>query len=759
MGGSRFSVWLNAVILAFFLAALGATGSSDDDTNYLSSDDGVNQYATDIGWEGVLEFIRGGGNDGGPVEGGRADNRASRREEVSAHHQPHEPAAPPRPVYVSLPEYGDMEGRRESSVDVFRAVPFAAPPVGSLRFAPPEPPSRWHPAKLDASFPGPDCWQPVDPVVNPLAKRENMSEDCLYLNVYAPAGSAARSRQGTRNLLPVMVWFHGGGFQQGGANRPEFDGRRLAEQDVIVVTVNYRLGALGFLVSSGDGLFGNFGLMDQRAALDWVHSNVQYFGGDPGDVTLFGESAGAVMIGLHLTMEGAGTLFHKAIMQSNPMGYAFRSVVVANFLGEALKHAVDCRDVACLRAERVEEILRAQSGLMGVPRSVGDFFTWGPTRTTEARVEVAFGRSGAGHFVSRASEHRVARLDRHASRGFVSAAEWRRNGAGGTSLEGGHGRWAVNVTQPMDNYRNIPDSIPIVVGSNRHEGEIFVYTAFPAPMPKAVYWMGVGALFRDSSSRVLKHYRGLVDDVERKAQKLARVQIEEEEAKQKYFQNRRKFNSIHDVVRQRRMSRGSDSRRKRLRRKFAKGESTKVKADVNTWTDGADFSRPADNKNGEDNDEALDFLGFVSSQKRGKAIPTNDSLQKSFRYGQRGPNKVSRSVLREESRAKRRERRQRARALREAAKVEVDYRPVLSKIIDDYLFRCPSWRFAQQISEHRERRRRHENNVFVYRFSQPTHIPGYEECWGKVRYQMDRLCYAKMTIFLFVPLLLSPFLA
>ena len=99
------------------------------------------------------------------------------------------------------------------------------------------------------------------------------------------------------------------------------------------------------------------------------------------------------------------------------------------------------------------------------------------------------------------------------------------------------------------------------------------------------------------------------------------------------------------------------------------------------------------------------------------------------------------------------------RALREAAKVEVDYRPVLSKIIDDYLFRCPSWRFAQQISEHRERRRRHENNVFVYRFSQPTHIPGYDECWGKVRYQMDRLCYAKMTIFLFVPLLLSPFLA
>ena len=157
-----------------------------------------------------------------------------------------------------------------------------------------------------------------------------MSEDCLYLNVFTPAGLATRTkRQGkfgsgsSSSLLPVMLWFHGGAFQQGGSRRGEYDGRRLAERDIVVVTINYRLGALGFMVSSSDELYGNFGLMDQRAALDWVKRNIRAFGGDPENITLFGESAGAVMIGLHLLMDGAGTLFHRAIMQSNPLGYTF----------------------------------------------------------------------------------------------------------------------------------------------------------------------------------------------------------------------------------------------------------------------------------------------------------------------------------------------------------------------------------------------------------------------------------------------------
>jgi carboxylesterase 2 len=115
-----------------------------------------------------------------------------------------------------------------------------------------------------------------------------MSEDCLYLNIYTPAGAAQSKSQ-----LPVMVWFHGGAFQQGAAKRPEYDGRRLAQAEmVVVVTVNYRLGALGFLVSSELGLLGNYGLMDQRAALYWIQKHIASFGGNPNSITLFGESAG-----------------------------------------------------------------------------------------------------------------------------------------------------------------------------------------------------------------------------------------------------------------------------------------------------------------------------------------------------------------------------------------------------------------------------------------------------------------------------------
>jgi para-nitrobenzyl esterase len=134
-------------------------------------------------------------------------------------------SATQRPVVVNLPDYGRVQGKRQLGIDFFGGLPYAAPPVGNRRWAPPEPPAPWAPAKLDATHFGPDCWQIVDPVMNPGAEKEQMSEDCLYLNVYTPAGQSARHHH--NNLLPVMVWLHGGAFQQGGARRPEYDGRSL----------------------------------------------------------------------------------------------------------------------------------------------------------------------------------------------------------------------------------------------------------------------------------------------------------------------------------------------------------------------------------------------------------------------------------------------------------------------------------------------------------------------------------------------------
>jgi carboxylesterase type B len=580
-----------------------------------------------------------------------------------------------RPVIVQLPDLGRVQGKRQGGTDFFGGLPYAAPPVGNLRWAPPEQAAPWAPAKLDATHYGPDCWQLVDPLLNPSADANHMSEDCLYVNVFTPAGLAARQKK-----LPVMVWLHGGAFQMGGARRPEYDGRRLAERGTVVVTLNYRLGALGFLVSSPDGLFGNFGLMDQRAALHWIQDNIKHFGGDPDNVTLFGESAGAVMTGLHLMMGGAGKLFHKAIIQSNPLGLQFRSIVVADFIGEALKRRVDCRDLACLRAERVEEIMRAQSTLMGMPRSVGDFFTWLPTLTQELQLTIG-GRKGSSSSSSPLSRDHVMFRD-------LDSWRWQSNRKNA---------WAVvNVTQPLKNLHQIPDDIPIIIGTNKHEGEMFVHGAFPISMSKQIYWMFVGALFRDSASKVLRHYRGYVDQIEKEAEELARQQIEEEENRQYYLENREQLDREYQILFEMNATRAHPEEDHSL---------FPVSALVETWSRG----------------------GSIQMYNESDHCPW---YQKLWPFG----HNVSSEEWTEKVRLREEKRHQKAkeRALRAAAKVDVDYRPVMSRIIDDYLFRCPSWNFAHSLSKNRMYRGE-QNNVYVYQFSHSTHIPGYKECWGKVR--------------------------
>lgn len=369
---------------------------------------------------------------------------------------------------------------------------------------------------------------------------------------------------------------------------------------------------------------------------------------------------------LHLLMakhNNSKRLFHKVIIQSNPVGLQFRSVVVADFIGQALKTSLDCRDLTCLRSEPVEEILRAQSSLMGVPRSVGDFFTWGPTQTSTLAVRL-LGRHDQPRGLDKL-------LPRHHDHGPRQA-------------------WAtVNVSQPLKNLDSIPDDIPIIIGTNKHEGEMFVHGAFPFPMSKVVYWMFVGALFRDSASRVLQHYRGYVDQLEAEAKQMADRRLREEENRQFYVENKEELDREYQHLIELNMSRA-------VRRK--QGYETLLQ----TWSRGG----------------ATEHTNVTAQPWVGKLWP--------FRGDLSGDEAEKRKKLREE----RRYEREKARALKEAGKMNVDYRPVMSRIIDDYLFRCPSWHLAHKLSRNRLDRGK-TNNVFVYRFSHNTHIPGFPECWGK----------------------------
>lgn len=249
---------------------------------------------------------------------------------------------------------------------------------------------------------------------------------------------------------------------------------------------------------------------------------------------------------------------------------------------------------------------------------------------------------------------------------------------------------AVNVTQPLRNLDRIPLDIPIIIGANKNEGEMFVHGAFPITMSKAVYWLFVGALFRDSASRVLKHYRGYVDTIEKEAQSLALRQVEEEENRQYYQENQENLERQYEQL--------LNSNTVEINTDAKKLENL-----VEAWSRGGE----------------TDTSNSTTSYWHQRLWPLarNTTDRKSTGDHQR---------LREE----RRKARSKARSLKAASKVAVDYRPVMSRIIDDYLFRCPSWHLAQQLSRNRLQQG-HSNNIYVYQFSHSTHVPGFKECWGK----------------------------
>ena len=205
-------------------------------------------------------------------------------------------------------EGGPVRGCREGQVTVFRGVPYAAPPVGALRFAPPEPVEGWDGVRDAAHF-GPACPQPGGGV---RCSPAGTSEDCLYLNVWTPALEP-------ETPLPVMVFLHGGAFMKSAGSHPLYDGARLAAGGAVVVTLNYRIGPLGFLAHPALGAHaGNWGLMDQVAALRWVHEHAPAFGGDSDRVVAFGESGGAESLLFLMTSPAARGLFAAAILESVP---------------------------------------------------------------------------------------------------------------------------------------------------------------------------------------------------------------------------------------------------------------------------------------------------------------------------------------------------------------------------------------------------------------------------------------------------------
>lgn len=208
---------------------------------------------------------------------------------------------------------GALRGSGAGGVDTFKGVPYAQPPIGDLRWRPPQKPQAWTGAR-DATALGPDCMQEKAPWMDaPI--RTTPSEDCLYINVWRPAPAS-------QSPHPVMVWIHGGGFVNGGSSPAVFDGSEFARQGVVLVTFNYRLGRFGFFAHPAlsseqrEGPLANYGLMDQIAALEWVQRNIAAFGGDPHNVTLFGESAGGMSILALLASEPARGLFQKVIVQS-----------------------------------------------------------------------------------------------------------------------------------------------------------------------------------------------------------------------------------------------------------------------------------------------------------------------------------------------------------------------------------------------------------------------------------------------------------
>jgi para-nitrobenzyl esterase len=270
-------------------------------------------------------------------------------------------------------ESGLLEGTPGSASHgpAYKGIPFAAPPVGDLRWKPPQPVAPWQGVRKATEF-GPRCTQ--GRVFGDMVFRDEPSEDCLYLNVWTPAAPSSKA-------LPVMVWIHGGGFVAGSASEPRQDGERLAGKGVVVVGINYRLGVFGFFAhpeltrESSQRASGNYGLLDQVAALQWVKKNIAAFGGDPANVTIFGESAGSFAVSALMASPLAQGLFQRAIGESGAFftagegTLAPKALAASEQVGQKFATSLGAESLAALRAKSADDLLKAT--MAGQPMRFG----------------------------------------------------------------------------------------------------------------------------------------------------------------------------------------------------------------------------------------------------------------------------------------------------------------------------------------------------------------------------------------------------
>jgi carboxylesterase type B len=338
---------------------------------------------------------------------------------------------------------GPILGAIVGNSQQFRGIPYGVPPVGSLRFMPPVSPSPWGPQVLNATEFGFGCAQSCG--LPEILCPARTSEDCLNLNVWTPLGKPSN--------LPVLVFIYGGAFVQGTALTSVYDPLVFVENGIIAVTFEYRLGALGFLYN-GIGVQGNQGILDQQAVLEWVRDSIEPFGGDPSRVTIWGESAGAMSVALHLSISVG--LFSSAILNSDPLPIETPTTTQNVQRAEefALLLNCDALDVECLQSKAVEEILDASDSVFVIPTIdtlVHDIFEaflpWQPTIDGYVIVENPF----------------------------------------------------TLILQ--DNWAHVP----VMIGSNTNEGIEFVYGAV-SNLTSGEYLLAVIGLFKGNASSVLRYY-------------------------------------------------------------------------------------------------------------------------------------------------------------------------------------------------------------------------------------------------------------